>query len=127
MAFEGALQAIPGISASADLSAKQFLVMKISGDATVTVCAATTDKPCGVLQDAPVSGAPANVACAGVTKAVAGGTVAAGDTVGTDTGGKVVAYVEGTDTTKYRLGRALTGGAVNEVISVLLELGGRLA
>jgi hypothetical protein len=127
MAFEGALQALVGVSASADLSAKQFLVMKISGVATVTVCAGVTDKPCGILQDAPASGSPANVAFSGVSKAVAGGTVTAGDTVGTDANGKVVTYVEGTDTTKYRVGRALTSGAANEVISVQLMLGGRLA
>jgi phage baseplate assembly protein gpV len=127
MAVEGALQYIPGAKASADLSAKQFFVMKISGNSTVTVGAAATDVPCGILQDAPVSGAPAAVAFAGVSTAVAGGTVAAGDVVGMDANGKVVTYVPGTDTTKYMVGKALTGGASGETISILLSLGGRLA
>lgn len=127
MATEGALQFIPGVKASADLSAKQFLAMKMSGNGTVTVCAAATDKPVGVLQDNPVSGLPAAVAFSGKTKVVAGGTVTAGDEVGTDANGKAVTYVAGTDTTKYRMGIAVTGGALNEVIEVLLLPAGRLA
>src|ERR1041385_2745688 len=120
MAFEGAIQSIPGVKASADLSAKQFYIMKMSGVGTVTVCAATTDKPCGVLQDAPASGAPANVAFDGVSKVLAGGTITAGDTVGTDGNGKAATYVEGTDTTKYRLGVALQSGVSGDYIAVLL-------
>lgn len=127
MAIEGAVQIIPGLKAGADLSAKQFLVMKISAASTVMPCAATTDNPVGVLQDAPKSGQPAAVAFAGTTKAIAGGTVTAGDTVGTDGNGKVVTYVEGTDTTKYRVGKAVTGGASGETISVQLQLTGRLS
>lgn len=127
MAIEGALSSIPGVKASADLSAKQFFIMKVSGVQTVTVLAATTDKILGVLQDAPASGASANVAFDGVTKVVAGGTVTAGDTVGSDSSGKAVTYVEGTDTTKYRLGLALTSGASGDVISVALQITGRLA
>jgi hypothetical protein len=53
MAYEGAQIMIPGLKASADLSAKQYYAVKISGVGTVTVCAATTDIPCGILQNAP--------------------------------------------------------------------------
>lgn len=125
MAIEGALQSIVGIKASADLSAKQFRCVKYSGVGTVTVVAAITDKVCGILQDTPVSGQAANVAQAGLTKALAGGTVTAGDTVGTDNAGRVVTIVPGTDTTQYVVGKAQTSGAINEVISVLLALSGR--
>lgn len=125
MAFEGAQQLIPGVKASASLTAKQYYAMKVSGDGTVTVCASATDKPCGVLQDAPASGAAAAVAFDGVTKWLAGGTVAAGDTVGTDSAGKAVAYVPGTDTTKYESGLCLVGGASGEYITVLLKVPGR--
>lgn len=127
MAMEGSLQTIPGLKANADLSAKQFRVMKMAAAHAVTVCAATTDKPVGVLQDAPTSGNPASVAFAGVTKAKAGGTIAAGDTVGCDANGAVVTYVEGTDTTKYRVGIAQSAGANGDIIDVLLQLTGRLA
>lgn len=127
MAIEGALTCIPGVSASADLSAKQFYIMKYSGVGTVTVGAATTDKPCGVLQDTPASGVRAAVAFSGLTKVIAGGTITAGDTVGMDSSGRAVTYVEGTDTTKYRVGTAQVSGVSGDIISVLLQLTGRLA
>lgn len=127
MAVEGSQLTLVGVSASADLSAKQFRVMKVSGDLTVTVTAAVTDKPAGILQDAPVSGQPASVCFSGVSKVRAGGTVTAGDEVGTDNAGRVVTITPGTDTTVYRVGRALSGGAVDEFITVLVSLGGRAA
>jgi hypothetical protein len=127
MAIEGILQSLPGVSASADLSAKQFYIVKMSGDKTVTFCAGVTDKCIGVLQDAPTSGQPANVAIGGLSKVLAGGTVAYGDLVGTDGNGKAVAIVAGTDTTQYVLGRCVLGGASGEYISVLLTPGGRAA
>ncbi len=127
MATEGALQYLPGVKASADLSAKQFRCMKVSGNGTVTVAAAITDKVVGILQDAPASGVAASVAIGGRSKAVAGGNVTAGDVLGTDDAGRVVTIAPGTDTTQYIIGRALTGGAVNEVISVLVTPGGRAA
>ncbi len=127
MAFEGALQCIPGLKASADLSAKQYYGMKMSGDGTCTVCAAITDKVVGVLQNAPTSGSAASVADRGVTKMLAGGTIAAGDIVGVTNAGKAVTIVPGTDTTQYVLGQAVTGGADGEYISVDLKPGGRAA
>lgn len=128
MATEGALQLIPGVKASADLSSKQFLGMKVSGVGTVTVCAAITDKVVGVLQDAPASGAPAAVAHGGKTKMIAGGVVTAGDLVGVTSAGKAVTIVAGTDTTQYILGRALTTSATDgDYIEVLLFPGGRCA
>ena len=38
MAYEGAQICIPGLKASADLSAKQYYFVKLSGAGTVTVC-----------------------------------------------------------------------------------------
>jgi hypothetical protein len=125
MAFEGNLQAIPGLSASADLSAKQFRFMKMSGDATVTVTAAITDKLMGVLQDTPTSGQPANVAAFGASKLLLGGTVVAGDLVGTDNAGKGVAIVAGTDTTQYVGGRCLVGGVSGDIGVIEIAIGGR--
>lgn len=127
MAIEGALQLIPGLKASADLSAKQYYGVKMSGDLTVDVCAAVTDLVVGVLQGTPVSGQAADVAFSGVTKMLAGGTITAGQLVGVTNAGKAVAIVAGTDTTQYVLGRCLIGGADGERISVLLTPGGRAA
>lgn len=127
MAIEGALSALVGIKASADLSAKQFRAVKMSGNLTVDVASAITDKIIGVLQDAPASGASANVAFDGVSKMLLGGTVAAGDVVGTDNQGRAVTIVAGTDTTQYVLGRCVFGGAVGEIGSILVQPGGRAA
>lgn len=127
MAIEGLVDCYPGLKASADLSAKQFRVMKVSGAGTVTVCAAITDVVIGILQDAPVSGQPAAVAFDGLSKAVAGGTVAAGNLLGTDNQGRVVAIVAGTDTTQYSVAVARSAGAVGDTIDVLLRIGGRAA
>lgn len=127
MATEGALQYIPGLKASADLSAKQFRFMKVSGVGTVTVLAAITDKILGVLQNDPVSGLPASVANTGKSKVVAGGTVTAGDVVGSDNAGRAVTIVPGTDTTQYVGGIATSSGAVGETIEIALMIGGRAA
>jgi hypothetical protein len=96
MAYE-----IPGFAngtdtASADLSAQQFRFVKSSGAGTVTVCAAATDLPIGVLQNKPVAGQAANVMITGVSKVVAGAAVAAGVEVGPDATGRAIAAVTGT-------------------------------
>lgn len=127
MAIEGVVECFVGLKASADLSAKQFRCVKVSGNGTVTVNAAITDKTVGILQDAPTSGQPAAVGFQGVSKALAGGTVTAGDIVGTDNQGRVVTITPGTDTTVYVVGTARSGGAISEIIDVLLKVGGRAA
>ena len=48
MAYESPSIKIGTFTASADLSAKQYYFVKMSGENTVTVCAAVTDKPIGV-------------------------------------------------------------------------------
>ncbi len=94
------------LSAAADLSAKQYRFVKHTADMNVNVCSAATDCPSGVLQDKPVSGVAADVMTMGLTKLVAGGTIAADDRIGTDANGAAVKLTEGTDTTKYIAGRA---------------------
>ena len=106
MAFEGPMILIPGLTASADLSAKQYYFVKISGANTVTVCAATTDKPIGILQNAPVSGEAAVVAMSGVSKVSGDANLAAGDSVGTSSDGQAAAYTV-SDTTKYIVGQVV--------------------
>ena len=56
MAYEGPQIKLPGLTANADLSAKQYYFVKLSGAGTVTVCSGVTDKPIGVLQNTPESG-----------------------------------------------------------------------
>jgi hypothetical protein len=110
------------LAATADLSAKQYHVVKVATGGT-TFAAAVTDIPLGILQNAPTSGKTAEVAISGVSKAVASAAISAGALVGiTVTTGRVKAIVAGTDTTQYVLGQALTAaGAAGDVITVLFD------
>ena len=51
MAYETIGIDIGTFTASADLSSSQYYFVKMSAEGTVTVCAAVTDKPIGVLQN----------------------------------------------------------------------------
>jgi len=122
MAFEGPQIAIPGLKASADLSAKQYYFVKISGVDTVTVCSAATDDPIGVLQNAPASGAAANVCSIGITKISSDAAVTAGNYIGTSGDGQCDPKTYGTDKTEKIVGKALTtsttaGGMVTCLIN----------
>lgn len=120
----------PGFSitlvAAADLSTTgQFLFVKLDSSSNVVLCAAVTDKPVGVLQNSPSNvgstGQEALVMVEGITKMVAGATIAIDDLLGTDGSGKAVPYVPGTDTTKYLVGRALEAASANEVFTMLFS------
>jgi hypothetical protein len=107
MAYEGPQIKIPGLTASADLSAKQYLFVKMSGETTVTVCAAATDKPIGVLQNTPTSGQEAEVAVSGLTKIIGTADLNFGDSIGTSSGGHAVAKSAGT--VDYIVGQVILG------------------
>lgn len=106
MAYEGPQICIPGLVAGADLSAaaNQYLFVKFSAAKTVVLCAAVTDRPCGVLQNTPASGAAATVCAIGVTKIQGDADLGFGDSIGTSNDAQAAAYVAGTDTTKYIVG-----------------------
>jgi hypothetical protein len=122
MAFEYVdTQAKISLTAGADLSAKQFNFVKLSGT-TVVAVAAATDIPLGVLLNAPKSGQTAEVAVSGVVKLLAGAAISAGAIVGTNATGGAVALTAGTDTTKYILGQAVTAaGASKDIITVAVN------
>lgn len=119
----------PGFStslvAAADLSTKQFRFVKLDSNGNVVVCAATTDKPVGVLQNNPANvgstGQEALVMVEGITKMVAGATIAVDDLIGTDANGAAAPYVPGTDTTKYIVGRALEAASSGETFTMLFS------
>jgi hypothetical protein len=106
--------------AGADLSALQYTFVKLNSSGQAIAVAAATDLPIGILQNAPTSGQEAEVLVVGGSKLVLGGTVAAAATVGTSSAGAGVAIVHGTDTTKYALGQAVTGGASGEIVTVVV-------
>lgn len=121
MAYEAAQIKVGNFTASADLSAKQYHFVKMSGNNTVTVCAAITDVPIGVLQNTPSSGQAASVCLFGITKVVADGTLAAGNLIGTSADGQADAIVAGTDTTVYTMGIALNAAAAGETVEMFVN------
>ena len=127
MAFEAAQIKVGNFTASADLSAKQYHFVKMSGNNTVTVCAAITDAPIGVLQNSPASGSAAEVCLFGVTKVVADGTLAAGNLIGTSADGQADAIAAGTDTTVTTVGQALNAASAGETVEMFFNPSGARA
>lgn len=84
------------MTASADLSAKQYHIVYVSGDNTVTFVASAGAKYLGILQNAPESGEAALVRVNGVSKLVAGtGDLTANDAVQSDTDGTGITAASG--------------------------------
>lgn len=79
------------IVASADLSAWQFRVVRVTGD-----LADNNAEAYGVLQNKPLSGEHATVAVAGIIKAYAGAAIAAGVGIGVTNSGFLITAASGT-------------------------------
>lgn len=122
MAYEIANQAVLiTMVAAADLSAKQYYFVKVSGTG-VDVCSGATDVPLGVLQNNPVSGAEASVLVVGGTKIVSGASIAAGIKIGTGAAGKADAKVAGTDTTEYTVGQVILAATADaEILTAIIN------
>lgn len=122
MAYE-----IPGFkdgtrTAASDLSALQFQFVKIAASGQVDAISANTDVPYGVLQNAPTAGQAAEVMCNGISKLVMAAATTEGTLIGPGATGKGTAYVNGTDTTKYIVGRCVQAtGANNGIGSVAFD------
>lgn len=103
----------PGIPGSAvPNSGMQYRWLIVTGERTVGL-ATNGGRPIGILQNKPQGvGHAATVGYHGVSKAVCGGDVAAGDLVGPDDEGRTI---EGGTS-----GVALASGAENAVIPVLI-------
>ncbi len=106
--------------AGADLSALQYTFVKLSTTDTVVTCTAATDIPIGVLQNAPTSGQEAEVLIVGGTKLAAGATIAIGNILGTTSAG-AASVLTTSDTTKFVLGTAISGGASADVITAVIN------
>lgn len=109
------------INANADLSAKQYYILALSnssGEARVAV-AGVDDYLVGVLQNVPAAaGRAAEVAVAGISKVVLGGSVTAGDKITADSAGKGITNGSGD---AYTIGKALASGSSGDIIPVLLN------
>lgn len=120
MAWEKNQQCVTLI-AGASLTAAQYKFVKLSAANTVVVCDGATDRPIGVLQNAPASGGAAEVCYSGITKVQGDADLAYGAQIGTSADGQAAAYTV-SDTTKYIIGtviedNAAAGGYAVAVIS----------
>ena len=93
---------------AADLTAAQYTFVKLDANGDIVACAAATDIPVGVLQNAPNTGQDASVMSIGISKVVADAALNEADLIGTSADGQADAKVPGTDTTEYIVGQVLT-------------------
>lgn len=111
---------VGNLVAAADLSAKQFFVVKISNTGKVALQTTANAAGGGVLLNTPAAGEAAEIAVVGSGASVpvtAGGSITAGDKVSVDGDGKV----QTRSSTNAWIGTALQSGASGEVIQVLLN------
>lgn len=109
------------LKAGADLSSTgqyRFVTLDANGD--VVLCSAITDEPVGVLQNDPGLGEEAEVMVTGVTKLEADSAIAIGDELGTSADGQADTIASGTDTTVYKVGKALQAASGAGVIFAAL-------
>lgn len=122
MATEQTGFSVGSMVAAADLSAKQyFIVKKNTTNNQVALCSVDGEIFIGVLQNKPVSGIAADVQMSGVTKVECGETLAAGDLWGTDNAGKakkIERTVTGADVGDYFGGEVIKGAASGELATV---------
>lgn len=115
MTTKAIIQSI-SLVAGADLSAKQYHIVKPNSSGQAVAANATDVTQIGILQDKPTSGVAGNVAVGGVSKVAYGGTIAAGGAFTSDANGKAVATATG----KQIIGFALVGGVSGDIGSVLI-------
>lgn len=113
-------QAVTSITlpAAADYSTTgQFRFMDCDTSGQAVLVASAGADGIGVLQNDPAAvGRDAEVAIAGIVKVYAGGTVAAASWVQSDANGAAI----DASTSDYVFGMCVSGGAVGELIEVLL-------
>lgn len=117
MAYENILFDWSFINTGATLVKFTIVKADTAANNSVVVNAAATTWPVGIAQDTPATGAIAQVRVLGISKVLAGGTIAAGDRLTSDSAGKAIAT---TTAGNVIVGTALTAGVANDVISVLL-------
>lgn len=113
---------VPGQPGSADPNGgKQYKFVKVTGAKTCGLADTTANEiVIGVLQNKPqYTGSAATVAIRGVSRVIAGGDVDAGEGVKLNSDGEAVAATLPGDAEAV-VGVAVTSGADQEVISVLL-------
>lgn len=122
MAFEEGIttETMSG-QAAADLSGNQYYAVKLDTTAAGSrvALAGEGDKAIGILQDKPsAAGRACAVAIGGTSKAVAGGSITAGDRVAQNSTGKLVTVGSGDD---WSLGIARASASSGEIFPMLIQ------
>lgn len=123
----GIYTGVPGMPGSlSPNAAKQFRFVKVVSANRAGLCStASNEIACGVLQNKPQQvGDAATVAISGVSMVECGGTIAAAAGVKIDNTGRPVTWIGGTDDLDLLKGVALLGGAISNLIPVLLKVNG---
>lgn len=100
-----------------DLTNKLGYFVKIIGDNTVDICN-NTSKPVGVIYDVAASKSVIGVKVYDKVKVIAGENISANDLIVSDNNGKAKKFTE--ESPALIRGIALTSGAVNDFIEILL-------
>jgi hypothetical protein len=119
MAFDAILQGFSA-PASTDLSGNQYCAVIFDTSANIALATSAKNMD-GILQDNPTSGDAGYVAVNGIAKGLLGGSVTTGEQVQVGTSGAFVAFSSG-----VAVGKALSGGASGNIISILLYKGNGL-
>jgi hypothetical protein len=102
--------------ANADLSAKQFLAVSVTGaDLQVGVTGAGAIAV-GILQNAPTSGQAADVRIVGVSKAIAGASYSRGVPLMANASGQLITATGGNHPVAYSLDAAAASGELHSVL-----------
>ena len=107
------------LTAAADLSAKQYYLLKVAGDGTVNLQTSAGGSVLGILQNDPESGQVADVGVVGVSKVLAGGTLAADDPIQAHTDGTAIKALTG----DVSCGTVLIGCASGSYATVFINGG----
>lgn len=124
MAYEFSNAAVKTtFTAGADLSAKQYTFVKIdNGTSNVVAVSGATDRPIGVLQNAPTAGQAAEVCIVGGTKVKVGGSASAGQPAFSSASATAVTLAFGTTgSAAYVVGTFIEAAAAGEIGTVVID------
>ncbi len=116
---------VPILSASyksfGDQRSNQFLYQEMQATDVVQRTSATTAVAVGILQNQPNSGEVAVVMHVGISKAIAYGSITAGNLLGTSATGTADPKTPGSDTTEYINAQAIESVSSGEIVSVVIS------
>lgn len=101
------------------LTSDQYKIMKLDSSGNVVKATALTDRPIGILQNAPGSAGAAEVCIEGLSKMVFGGSVAILGLVGSDSAGKGTAITVAAGGTVYNY----AVGQVTRIVTTAAGIG----